>query len=160
MSTQRRESSSTLATTRCRGSRYYWRRTVCTDREGADGLVSLAPVTRKSRAYASPSMARPITTAVLATKSLQKDPGFLKLVCHDSPLHWTNRRRQAYRYSLSPISVLSGSLRFHLALPQAPASAGGMRVAAYPRHACSGSAHLVWAERYDGQGNLHFKHAA
>ena len=143
MSTQRRESSSTLATkTRCRGSRDYWQRTDCTDREGADGLVSLAPVTRKSRAYASPSTARPITTAVLATKSLQKDPGFLKLVCHDSPPLGTPRRGQAYRYSLSPISILSGPVRFHLASPQAPAIIHR------------------WAERYDGQGNLHFKHAA
>jgi hypothetical protein len=143
MSTQRRESGSTQVTrTRRRGSRYHWQRTDCTDREGADGLVSLAPVTRNSRAFASVLTARPFTTAVLATKSLQKDPGFLKLVRYDSPPQWTNRRGQAYRYSLWPISILSGSMRFHLALPQAPA--GDHR----------------WAERYDGQGNLHFKHAA
>ena len=143
MSTQRRESSSTLATkTRCRGSRYYWQRTDCTDREGADGLVSLAPVTRNSRADASALAARPFTTAVWATESLQKDPGFSRLVCYDSPPQWTNRRRRSYRYSLPPISILSGSVRIHLALPQAPA--GNHR----------------WAERYDGQGNLHFKHAA
>jgi hypothetical protein len=143
MSTQRRESSSTLATkTRCRGSRHYWQRTDCTDREGADGLVSLAPVTRNNLAYASAITARPFPTAVLATISLQKDPGFIRHVCHDSPPLWTRRRRQAYRYSLSPISILSGSMRFHLASPQAPE--GNCR----------------WAERYDGQGNLHFKHAA
>ncbi len=181
MSTQRRESSSTLVTkTRRRGSRYYWQRTDCTDREGADGLVSLAPVTRNSRAYASALTARPFTTAVLATKSLQKDPGFLKLVCHDSPPQWTNRSRQAYRYSLSPISILSGSVRFHLASPQAPEGTSGIRVAVHQRHVSkaalfsrksrpedrrrrlvySGSARHRWAERYDGQGNLHFKHAA
>ena len=143
MSTQRRESSSTQATkTRCRGSRDYWQSTDCTDREGADGLVSLAPVTRFSRAYASAITARPFCTAHLATNSLQKDPRFTRLVCHDSPPHWTNRRRQAYRYSRPPISVLSGSVRFHLASRQAPAD------------------NHCWAERYDGQGNLHFKHAA
>jgi hypothetical protein len=143
MSTQRRESSSTLATkTRCRGSRDYWQRTDCTDREGADGLVSLAPVTRNDLAYASAITARPFPTAVLATISLQKDPGFIRHVCHDSPPLGTPRRGQAYRYSLSPISILSGPVRFHLASPQAPA--GNHR----------------WAERYDGKGNLHFKHAA
>ena len=143
MSTQRRESSSTLATkTRCRGSRHYWQRTDCTDREGADGLVGLAPVTRNNLAYASAITARPFPTAVLATISLQKDPGFIRHVCHDSPPLWTRRRRQAYRYSLSPISILSGSMRFHLAPPQAP------------------EGNYLWAERYDGQGNLHFKHAA
>ena len=143
MSTQRRESSSTQAAkTRCRGSRDYWQSTDCTDREGADGLVSLAPVTRVSRAYASAITARPFSTADLATKSLQKDPRFTPPVCHDSPPQGTNRRRQAYRYSVPPISILSGSMRFHLASPQAPA-----------KNDC-------WAERYDGQGNLHFKHAA
>jgi hypothetical protein len=143
MSTQRRESSSTQVTkTRCRGSRNDWQRTDCTDREGADGLVSPAPVTRINCAYASAITARPFSTANLATKSLQKDPRFTRSVCHDSPPQWTHSRRQAYRYSLPPISILSGSVRFHLASPQAPA-----------KNDC-------WAERYDGQGNLHFKHAA
>ena len=143
MSTQRRESRSTQATkTCCRGSRNYWQRTDCTDREGADGLFSLAPVTRSNRAYASAITAPPFTTANSATKSLQKDPRFTQLVCHDSPPLWTSRRRQAYRYSLPPISILSGSVRFHLASPQVPAKID------------------CWAERYDGQGNLYFKHAA
>ena len=181
MSTQRRESSSTQAAkNRCRGSRDYWQSTDCTDREGADGLVSLAPVTRFSRAYASAITARPFSTADLATKSLQKDPRFTPPVCHDSPPQGTNRRRQAYRYSVPPISILSGSMRFHLASPQAPEGTSGIRVAVYQRHVSkaalfsrmsrpedrrrrlvySGSARHRWAERYDGQGNLHFKHAA
>ena len=48
----------------------------------------------------------------------------------------------ACRSSLSPISILPGSARFHLTLPQDPA--GNCR----------------WAERYDGKRDLHFKHAA
>jgi hypothetical protein len=150
MSTQRRESSSTLATnTRRRGPRCgflnCWQHTNSTHREGADGLVSLAPVTR--RACASTTLARPCTTVEPVAISLQKNPRFVGPISHDSPLPRTASLGQlcsqgTNRYSPSLISVLSGSPRFHLALPQAPAGV---------RH---------WAERYDGQGNLHFKHAA
>src|SRR5208283_5794765 len=126
----------------CRESRYCWQRIDRTDREGADRLVSLAPVTRHSRACAETTKAWPSRTATLARHSLQKDPRSVPIVLHDSPLLRTTRCEQAHRYSLPPISILSGSERFHPTLPQAPA-------------AC-----CRWAERYDSKRNLYFKHAA
>jgi hypothetical protein len=194
MSTQRRESSSTLATitrrrgARC-GSRYCWQRTNCTHREGADGLVGLAPVTRPGHAIElcirQRDIDRPFKAVEPVTISLQKNPRFVRPISHDSPLPRTAslgqlRPQGTNRYSPPLISVLSGSARFHLALPQAPAGTSGIRVAVYQRqvskaalfskkrrpedcrrrHVYSGSARRRWAERYDGQGNLHFKHAA
>jgi len=140
MSSQRRESR--------------WRHINCANREGADGRVCPAPVTRLSHASASDETTRSNVSASLVTNSLQKDFRTARLACKDvrrssRGTHKTGslRRTQAgpvgpARSSLLPISFLTGSARFHLALPQAPVGEGH------------------WAERYDGKGNLHFKHAA
>jgi len=137
MSSQRRESR--------------WQRNECANREGADGRRSPAPVTRFHRATASDGTARPDNSALLVTNSLQKDLRVSRIVSEDSG-SWLGIPGPAVstcctlaepaRSSLLPISFLSGSARIQVTLPQAPA--GTRR----------------WAERYDGKGNLYFKHAA
>jgi hypothetical protein len=121
------------------------------EREGVEGRFCPAPVTRVQCANASSGTARPKTLVPLATNSLQKDHRIVPLVRQDarrgSPPLWTGSH-EAYgppaplRSCLSLLSVLSGSARLHPTLPYAPAGLSR------------------WAERYDGQGNLHFEHAA
>jgi hypothetical protein len=127
-----------------RGSR--WQRNTSANRGGVH-----APVTWFQRAVAGDGTARPIDSALVVTNSLQKDRRLARLFCEDGDglpiaLDWAafTRCTQANPTwsSLSLISFLSGSARFHLTLPQAPAGA------------------RRWAERHDGKGNLHFKHAA
>jgi hypothetical protein len=158
MSTQRRASSSPQAamkrlgirsrsnpaTPSRRGTRSCWHSTGCTIRKGADGLVSLAPVTRCEPMYASMKLPRPVSTAPMAMTSLQKDPRSVGLVCPGTPSFRVVDvgSRATRRHSLSPVSILSGSAPLHPTLPQDPAVDCG------------------WAERHDGKGNLHFKHAA
>ncbi len=105
-------------------------------------LPSPAPFARVIHASVSGGTASPkrlVTQwAKVATNSLQKENRSVRFVRHGQPLH----RSTAYRSSLSPNSILSGFARVHPTLPQDPA-ANGCR-----------------AERHDGKGNLHFKHAA
>jgi hypothetical protein len=100
------------------------------------------PFTRIGHAFANGLTAPPEHLAThaarLATDSLQKDSIPVRLVRHG----YSPQASTAYRSSLSPISILPGSARFHLTLPQDPAG------------------YCRWAERYDGKRNLHFKHAA
>ena len=157
MSTQRRASSSPQAAriglgirsrsnpaTPSRRATRCWRSTGGTIREGADGLVSPAPVTRCDLMYASIKMAGPVPTVPFATPSLQEDPRSVRFVCPGIPCFRVvdAGSRATRRHSLSPVSILSGSAPLHPPLPQDPAADCG------------------WAERYDGKGNLHFKHAA
>lgn len=140
MSSQRRESR--------------WQRKDCMAREGADGQVSPAPIARHSQAGAGSETARPKNSASLVTNPLQKDLRKARLVSKDVGRSWRGFGTfgaslcklagpiGSARSSLSPISLLSGSAPPHLTLPQAPA------------------AKCRRAERYDGKGNLHFKHAA
>lgn len=106
-----------------------------------NGLASFAPIAQVNRAIASA-----IKKPVRVTESLQQDPRFVKLVGNNSSssLVWSQKvgRRAAHRYSLPPISILSGSAESHPALPQAPA------------------ADCRWAERHDGKRNLYLQHAA
>jgi hypothetical protein len=162
MSTQRREIRSTPATkTRRRGVRCRWQHISCMNRAGADGRSSLAPVARYGylRAIgltAHPERFHPVdnelspgTPARSATDSLQKDQRkvrFLRhIVRHGYPPLGSRSAQPGFPShgsSLSPISILPGSARLHLTLPQAPA--GDRR----------------WAERYDGKRDLHFFYAA
>jgi hypothetical protein len=100
------------------------------------------PFERIGHAFASGSTAPPERLAThpawLATNSLRKDSISVRLVRHG----YSPQASTAYRSSLSPISILPGSARFHLTLPQDPAGK------------------CCWAERYDGKRDLHFKHAA
>jgi hypothetical protein len=118
------------------------------EREPLSGRMSLkerfapAPFARFHRALADGITAPPERLATIparvATNSLQKDIHSVRLVRHD----YFPQGSTAYRSSLSPISFLPGSALVHPTLPQAPA---GTR---------------LWAERYDGKRDLHFKHAA
>ena len=105
-------------------------------------LSDPAPFARLVHAHAGGETASPrslaTTRAKTATNSLQEESRSVRLVQHSHPLkgstaHWSFP---------SPNSILSGSAHVHPTLPQDPA-ANGRR-----------------AERYDGKGNLHFKHAA
>ena len=158
MSTQRRASSSPQAarmrlrirsrsnpaTPSRRGPWSCWHSTGCTIRKGADGLVSLAPVTRCEPMYASIQLARPVPTDSLTMTSLQEDSRSVRLVCPGTPFTRVvdAGSRATRRHSLSPVSILPGSAPLHPTLPQDPTVDCG------------------WAERHDGKGNLHFKHAA
>ncbi len=116
------------------------RRAGCTDREGLVAPV-MREATRQSRAVVSA-----IRTPMRVATSLQQDPRFVPLVSHKSPFwilfHLNEAGSRAHRYSLPPISILTGSAKSHPTLPHAPA------------------ADCRWAERHDGKRNLHFKHAA
>lgn len=148
MSTQRRE--------------IRWQRTSCTvcaeisggpgDRSWsqgwkASGHASPSPDARPGRADASGGTA----PAWLATNSLQSDYFIEQLVRQDirRGLPPPGARSRAAtgvpatrRSSLLPISIPPGFASFHPTSPQAPA----------------GNRH--WAERYDGQRDLYFQHAA
>jgi len=147
MSTQRRETRPTPANKNVWGSRNR-RRADSKNREGLQGRLCPAPVSRLSRANAGEGTARPGDPVQAATKSLQKELRNARFAGHGSPPTRADRRQQAgpsavtTRYSLSLLSIPSGSARLHPTLPQVPA--GKRR----------------WAERYDGKGNLYFKHAA
>ena len=105
-----------------------------------------APDTRLSRAAASGQTARPETPATLATNSLEKDHPLVRHALRGShrgsPPFWAGRNEYARRSSLSLLSILTGFVRLHLTLPQAPAGISR------------------WAERYDGKRDLYFLHAA
>lgn len=137
MSRQRRDTRRQLA-----GSTY---------REGVRGLLCPVPLTQVPRAASGGPTARPRCSVQLATDSLHKHHRFVPLVRQDirrgRPPLWTSHRGNSgtpapHRCSPSLLSVLSGSARLHSSLPQAPAGLSR------------------WAERHDGKGNLHFKHAA
>jgi|SRR5580658_9176287 hypothetical protein len=107
-----------------------------------NGLASFAPIAQVNRAIASATK-----KPVRVTESLHQDPRFVKRAGNSEPsssLVWSQKvgRRAAHRYSLPPISILSGSAESHPALPQAPA------------------ADRRWAERHDGKRNLYLQHAA
>lgn len=117
-----------------------------------DGIPSLAgsmqelsdpaPFARVVNTHAGGETASPWRLATpqakVATNSLQKETHLARLVRQGHPFTGST----AHRSRLSPSSILSGSARVHPTLPQDPA-ANGRR-----------------AERHDGKGNLHFKHAA
>lgn len=105
-----------------------------------------APDSRLCRAAANGGTARPDGSATQATNSLQKDHPLVRLALPGghggSPPLWTGRYTYARRSSLSLLSVLTGSSRLPLAMPQAPAALSRR------------------AERYDGKRDLYFFHAA
>ena len=160
MSTQKRESRSNLAMSPCRlGLRHCRQRQSSAERTGAG-----APIARYACAQAGRITAPLWSTlgsiwAWLATTFLLADqlpgyfaqPRFVAELSGSPPVSACRsaaRRLAAYgtpaspRSSLPPIPFPSGLTRLHRNLPQAPA--------AYRRR----------AERYDGQRDLYFLHAA
>jgi hypothetical protein len=158
MSTQRREDRSAPATKMCSwGHGIRWQCTNCAKRTAGERDFIPARVVRHVRAIASAETARPFNLATTATTSLPVDR-FHRLFVWSVRLEvqdirgWTspeesgssvaNSRRATRRRSLPRIPIPSDFAFFRQALPQDPV--GDSR----------------WAERYDGKGNLHFKHAA
>jgi len=158
MSRQRREDRFTPATetgNRSRGIR--WQRAHCMSlvvamREFDPGLKS-----SRGRAMGCPETARPTGLAMSATTSLQMDHPHRKFVLIvrsevQDTTRWTppkesadtavSIRRATRRTFLSLIPIPSDSALLRQTLPHDPAG------------------HSRRAERYDGKGNLHFKHAA
>ena len=105
-------------------------------------LAGSALFARSVDAQAGGGTASPVRSAThlanMATNSLQKDHRSIRLVRQGQ----LPQGSTAHRHSLSPISILSRSVRVHPTLPQDPA--GNRRR----------------AERHDGKRNLYLKHPA
>jgi hypothetical protein len=186
MNTQRRENHSTPATKAYRRrSRNRWRRTSCTQRAGAPGHASPAPIARESRARANGGTAPPALSAShpsdgdpspgapdgLATNSLQSDCRTMKFVqivrfVQFVP-HWVvssvlrDMRHKAR--SAPPFGAGCGAATGSLAtvgssLSFIPSPAG--LVSLHPTLPQFPAGKRRWTERYDGKGNLHLLHAA
>lgn len=153
MSTQRREDRS-LPTTQT-GSRrcgIRWQRTHCMRLATVVTDFNPGRTARDGRAMGCAETAPPIPLAASATSPLQMDHPHTKFVWPVEADRWASPEssgtaavsiRQATRRTLLPlIPILSDSALSYQALPQDPA-ADSRR-----------------AERYDGKGNLYFKHAA
>ena len=150
--------------------RRVYRRRHCARRKEALEQLSSASETRIDRADASGGTALLMSifwltwaslptsdfelspTEWMATNSLRSDyrngiHARLKSLCRSLPPHGANRHSATantarHRLLIPEIPILPACTRLHRTSPQAPA--GQSR----------------WAERYDGKGNLHFKHAA
>jgi hypothetical protein len=175
MNTQRRENHSTPATKAYRRrSRNRWRRTSCTQRAGAPGHTSPAPVARESRARANGGTAPPALSARLATNSLQSDCRTMKFVqlvrfvqfvqfvprlVEPSATRNTRHKARSAPPSGAGFGAATGSLAtVGSSLSFISSPAGLTRL--HPTLLRFPAGKRRWTERYDGKGNLHLLHAA
>jgi hypothetical protein len=175
MNTQRRENHSTPAAKAYRrGSRKRWRRTSCTQRAGAPGHASPAPIAREGRARARVGTAPPALPARLATNSLQSDCRTMKFVqlvrfvqfvqfvprsVDPSAVRDTRHKARSAPPSGAALGAATGSLAtVGSSRSFIPSPSGLVRL--HPTLPRFPAGKRRWTERYDGKGNLHLLHAA